>query len=108
MFASISLTHFAVQQNTIKVLFESISPGFPGGSDDKESACNAGDPGSIPGFGRSPAERHGYALQYSCLENPRDRGYSPWGHKEVDTAEEKTLPLPLLRLDFATRRQRSF
>ena len=40
--------------------------GFPGGSDGKESACNAGDPGSIPGLGRSPAEGTGYPLQYSC------------------------------------------
>ena len=43
--------------------------GFPGGSDSKESAYNAGDPGSIPGSGRSPGERNGYLLQYSCLEN---------------------------------------
>ena len=43
--------------------------GFPGGSDGKESACNAGDPGSVPGSGRSPGERNGYALQYFCLEN---------------------------------------
>ena len=84
MFASISLTHFAVQQNAIKVLFESISPGFPGGSDDKESACNAGDPGSIPGFGRSPAERKGYPLQYSGLENSMHCIYSRWGCKELD------------------------
>ena len=48
--------------------------GFPGGSDSKESAHNAGDPGSIPGPGRSPGERNGYPLQYSCLENPMDRG----------------------------------
>ena len=81
---------------------------FPGGSEVKVSACNVGDLGSIPGFGRSPGERHGYTLQYSCLENPRDRGYSPWGHKEVDTAEQKTLPLPLPRLDFEIQRQRSF
>ena len=47
--------------------------GFPGGSDGKESACNAGDPGSIPGSGRSPGEVNGYPLQYSCLENPMDR-----------------------------------
>ena len=40
----------------------------------KESACNAGDSGSIPGSGRSPEEGHGYPLQYSCLENPMDRG----------------------------------
>ena len=48
--------------------------GFPGGSDDKESACNAGDPGSIPGSGRSPGEVHSNPLQYSCLENSMDRG----------------------------------
>ena len=42
---------------------------FPGGSDGKESACSAGDPGSIPGLGRSPREGNGYPLQYSCLEN---------------------------------------
>ena len=44
--------------------------GFPGGSDGKESACNAGDPGSIPGLGRSPGGGHGYPLQDSWLENP--------------------------------------
>ena len=48
--------------------------GFPGGSDGKESACNAGDLGSIPGSGRSPGKRNGYLLQYSCLENLMDRG----------------------------------
>ena len=42
--------------------------GFPGASDSKESACNAGDMGSIPGSGRSPGEGNGYSLQYSCLE----------------------------------------
>ena len=44
--------------------------GFPGGSDSKESTCNAGDLGSIPGLGRSPGGGHGNPLQYSCLENP--------------------------------------
>ena len=48
--------------------------GSPGGSDGKESACNAGDPGSIPGWGRSPGEGNGYPLQYSSLENPMDTG----------------------------------
>ena len=43
-------------------------------SDSKEAACNAGSPGSIPGFGISLGERSGYPLQYSCLENPTDRG----------------------------------
>ena len=48
--------------------------GFSGGSDGKESACSVRDLGSIPGSGRSPGEEHGNALQYSCLENPMDRG----------------------------------
>ena len=48
--------------------------GFPGGSDGKESACNVGDLGSIPGSGRSPGGGHGYQLQSSCLENSMDRG----------------------------------
>ena len=47
--------------------------GFPGGSDGKESACNAGDPGLIPGLGRSPGEGNGNPLWYSCLENSMDR-----------------------------------
>ena len=48
--------------------------GLPGGSDGKESVCNAGDPSLILGSGRSPGEGNGYTLQYSCLENPMDRG----------------------------------
>ena len=47
---------------------------FPRGSGSKESACNAGDPASIPGLGRSPGEGNGYPLQYFCLENPMDSG----------------------------------
>ena len=47
---------------------------IPGGSDGKESAYNAGDPGSIPGLGRSPQAGNGNPLQYSCLKNPMDRG----------------------------------
>ena len=61
----------------------------------KESACSAGssrDAGSIPGSGRSPGGGQGNPLQYSCLENPHGQrsleGYSPWGHKELDTAEQ--------------------
>ena len=46
--------------------------GFPGGSDSKESVCNEGDLGLIPGFGGSPGEGNGYPLQYSCLKNPMD------------------------------------
>ena len=48
--------------------------GFLGGSDSKESTCNVGDLGSIPGLGKSPGGGHGNLLQYSCLENPMDRG----------------------------------
>ena len=59
--------------------------GFPGGSDCKESACNVGDLGSIPGLERSPGEGKSYPLQYSGLEN--SMGYSLWGHKELDTTE---------------------
>ena len=47
---------------------------FPGGSDDKASVYDAGDPGSIPGSGRSRGEGNGNPLQYSCLENPMGRG----------------------------------
>ena len=59
--------------------------GFPGGSDSKESAGNAGDLGSIPGLGRSPGGRHSNPLQYSLLKNPHGQrsleGCSPWGHR---------------------------
>ena len=48
--------------------------GFPGGLDGKASACNMGELGLIPGAGRSPGEENGNPLQYSCLENPMDRG----------------------------------
>ena len=57
-------------------------PGFPHGSVGKESACNAGDQGSIPGSGRSPGEGNGNPLQYSCLENSMDRGASRLGSME--------------------------
>ena len=51
-----------------------MNTSFPGGLVGKESACNTVDPGSIPGWGRSPGERNGYPLQYSCLGNPLDKG----------------------------------
>ena len=53
---------------------QGYSLGFPGGSDGKESACNAGDLGLIPGLGRSPGQGNGNSRQYSCLENSMDRG----------------------------------
>ena len=66
-------------------------PGFPGGSDRKESACNVGDQGSIPGLGRSPGGGLGNLLQYSCLKKSHGQRslavYSPRGHKESDTTE---------------------
>ena len=68
--------------------------GFPGSSDGKETACNAGDLGLIPGSGRVPGEGNGYPLQYSCLENSMDRGTWRatvwWGCKESDTTEHVT------------------
>ena len=81
--------------------FPSLKPGtfsveppltFSGGSGcKKKSTCNAGDLGLIPGLGRSLERGHGNPLQYFCLENPHGQrsveGYSPWGHKEVDTTE---------------------
>ena len=70
--------------------------GFPSGLDGKESACNAGDPGSIPGLGRSPGEGNGYPLQYSCLENSTDRGaWWPTVHglADLDTTEQLSLRL---------------
>ena len=51
-----------------------LQPHIPGDSDSKESACNAGDPGSIPGSGKPPGEGKGYPFQYSCLVNSTDRG----------------------------------
>ena len=57
--------------------------GVPGGSDGKASACNAGEPGSIPRSGRFPGEGNGNPLQYSCLENPMDGGAH--GVAELDT-----------------------
>ena len=58
----------------MRISYQIIRSAYLGGSDGKESACNAGDPGSIPGSGKSPGERNGYPLLYSCLENSMDRG----------------------------------
>ena len=68
--------------------------GSPGGSDGEEYACSAGDLGLIPGLGRSPGERNGYPLQYSCLEDPHRQksmvGSSPWC-QESDMTERLAL-----------------
>ena len=72
----------------------SIKGGFPGDSDDKESAYSAGDTGSVSGSGRSPGEGNGYPFHYSFLEKPVDRG-TGWatvhgGHKESDMTEQRS------------------
>ena len=91
-----SHTEYDVQrEDPIKVINLSIkytnSSGFPGGSEGRESTCNAGDLGSIPGLGKPLGGGHGNPLQYSCLENTHGQrnlmGYSPWGCKESDTTE---------------------
>ena len=69
---------------------------FPDGTGSQESACNAGDSGSIPGSGRSPGEGNGYPLQYCCLENPMDKGAwwaSDPGVTKSDMTEWLTLSL---------------
>ena len=62
--------------------------GFPGGSDGTQSACNAGDPDSIPGSGRSPGEGNGNPLQDFCLGNPMDRG--AWWTKVRGVTKSRT------------------
>ena len=66
--------------------------GSPDGSDSKESACNAGDPGSIPGSERSPGEGNGNPLQYSYLENPMERG--AWWVHGVTRVRHDLVPKP--------------
>ena len=67
-----------------------VNRGYPCGSAGKESACNAGDLGSIPGLGRYPGKGKGYPLQYSGLENSLD---CPWGRKESDKTDQLSLSL---------------
>ena len=73
--------------------FGSRFKGFPVDSNGKESACNVGYPGSIPGSGRSPGEGNGNPFQYSYLENPMDRGVwrATWGDKELERIGWLTL-----------------
>ena len=66
------------------------SRGFPSGSDSKESACNARDLSSIPESGRSPGEKNGNPLQYSCLENPRDRGVHGVAKSQTQLTDHRT------------------
>ena len=69
--------------------------GFPGGSDGKESGCNAGDPGLIPGLERTPGGGNGSPLQYSCLENPMNRGAWQATVHEVTNSQSTTKRLIL-------------
>ena len=65
--------------------------GFPASTDAKKSACNAGDPGSIPGSGRSPGEGNSNLLHCSCLENSMDK---PWGRKETHISYMRSIVIP--------------
>ena len=84
----LNLTSIYLKQYKLQCVFYFLL-GFPGGSEVKVSAYNAGDTGSISGSGRSPGEGNGSPLQYSCLENPRDRGawWVQSTSKEADTTE---------------------
>ena len=70
------------------LMYSIHNQGFPGGSEVKASACNAGDLGSIPGSGRSPGEGNGNPLQYSCLENPMDGG--AWWSTDHGVSKSRT------------------
>ena len=76
---------------TLSGVYTYLPMDFPGDSDNKASAYNAGDPGSIPESRRSPGEGNGNLLQYSCPGKSHGLrnlvGYSPWGRKESDTTE---------------------
>ena len=77
------MNHFVVCLKPIQYCKSTILQlGLPGGSDGKECACNAGEPGSITGLGRSPDEGNGIPFQCSCLENPMDREHGV--AKELD------------------------
>ena len=74
-------------------IFRGTSDGFPGGADGRESTCNAGHPGLIPGLGKSPGEGSVNPLQCSRLENSMDRGawQATWDRKESDITEQLSL-----------------
>ena len=76
-------------KRSFRHLIISVRKSFRDSSVGKESACNVGDLGSVPGLGRFPGEGKGYPLQYSGLENSMD--YIPWCHKELDTTKQLSL-----------------
>ena len=89
-------------------LFKTL--GFPGGSDGKASASNAGDRGLIPGLGRSPGEGNGNPLQFLPGKSHGGRslvGYNPRGHKESDTTEQLHFTSEQIILKFAWKLNRS-
>ena len=92
-----------------KDIWEHIFLGFPGGSAGKESACNTGDLGSIPGLRRSPGGGHANPLQYSCLENPHGQrclvGYSQWGCKKSDRTEWLSIYVYILEYYSAIKKK---
>ena len=98
-----------IDSNVPSFLNFSLEAGFPCGSAGKESACNAGDLGSIPRLGRCPGGGHGNPLQYSYLENLHGQrslaDYSPWGRKELDTTEQLSLSLSS-KMDVSKLRKR--
>ena len=81
------ILHLMISLSPLEII-KPFSKSFPDSSVGKESTCNARDPGSIPGLGRSPGEGNGYPLQYAGLENGL---YSPWDQKELDTTERLSL-----------------
>ena len=90
------------EQRMLNYLAQKDSP-IICGSDSKESTCNSGGLGLVPGLGRSPRGGHGNPLRYSCPENPHGQrslaGYSPWGHKELDTTEKLSTAQYRVSLD---------
>ena len=90
--------HILFSQDSYLAIEECVlNMSFPGGSDSKDAACNAGDLGLIPGFGRSPGEGNGNPLQYSCLENSMDRSLAgPCSCKESDMTARLTLLLSFI------------
>ena len=87
-----TIVKLKIESQTMINRGQSVVVGFPGGSDDKESACNAGDLGSIPRLGRSPGGGHGKPTPvFLPRESHGQRslaGYSPWAHKESDTTQQ--------------------
>ena len=92
------VTHHIIQRLFIYIAFNRIR-GFPGGSDGKESACNAVDPGLVPESGRPPGEGNGHPLQYSCLENSvNKRAWWVTDHGVAELGRTEQLTLDRIKL----------